>query len=99
MNETGFKLRDICCLNSGVLRGPEKGTFRDDNMKTKNLRVEGMHCRSCEMLLEDALKEIGVSKSKLSYEKGKVTVTFDESLVSMDDIKERIREEGYEVVE
>jgi len=67
-------------------------------MKNETLYVEGMHCKSCEMLVEDALEELGVKKTEVSHEKGTVKVTFDEEKVSLGDIKKAIKGEGYEVM-
>jgi len=71
---------------------------RSDVMKTVGFMVSGMHCRSCEMLLKDALNELGVSKAEASHKEGKVVVAFDERKVNIEDIKKAILKEGYEVV-
>lgn len=65
-------------------------------MKTVTLTVEGMHCKSCETLIEDSLKEAGVEK--VFFENNKVKVFFEESKIKLNKIKETIRNEGYKVV-
>jgi copper chaperone len=60
------------------------------------LKVKGMHCKSCSMLIEDALEDIGV-KSKVDSEKGIAVVEFDENKVSEEKIKAAIKGEGYKV--
>ncbi len=65
-------------------------------MENEILYVEGMHCKSCEMIVKDVLEEIGV-ESKVSHENGTVEVTFDDEKVSLDEIKKAIKGEGYEV--
>ena len=65
-------------------------------MKTV-IKVEGMICRSCETLLKEALAEIGV-KAEASHEKGTIKVEFDEAKITLEDVKEVIRAEGYEVI-
>ena len=64
----------------------------------KILKIKGMHCKSCKMLIEDSLEEIDV-KSNVNYEKGSVEVEFDENKVSLDKIKKQIEQEGDYVVE
>ncbi len=61
-----------------------------------SLNVEGMHCKSCELLIEDSLKEIGVEK--VFFESGKVKVFFDENKIGINQIKKAIRNEGYKVI-
>lgn len=63
----------------------------------QELRVEGMHCRSCEFLLEEILAEADVI-AKASHEKGLVKLEFDETKISVDDIKKMIIDEGYKVI-
>lgn len=62
------------------------------------LNVKGMHCKSCDMLIEDALMDLdGVETIESSFETGIVKISFDESKVKMDAIKKVIKAEGYEV--
>lgn len=41
------------------------------------LKVKGMHCKSCAMLIEDSLTEIGATDVKVDVAKGLVTLTSD----------------------
>ena len=61
-----------------------------------NLKIKGMHCKSCKMLIEDALDDLGV-KSNVDNEKGTATIEFDENKISADKIKKAIEKEGYKV--
>jgi copper chaperone CopZ len=64
----------------------------------KDFVVKGMHCKSCEMLIEDSLEEQdGVNSVQASHAKGFVSVDFDESKISEEKIKSVIKAEGYEV--
>lgn len=64
----------------------------------KTLEVRGMDCTGCESRVRTALKRLdGVIKSDADYRTGRVSVRFDEGRVSEDDIKERLRDGGYEV--
>ncbi len=64
----------------------------------RKIKVGGMHCRSCEMLLDDSISEIrGVESVAADCKKGIVEVSVpDES--TLDRVKEAIRKEGYKVV-
>ena len=66
-------------------------------MKTMVLKVEGMHCRSCEMLVKDSLDEMGV-KATASHENNEIKVTFDETKNDIEEIKKIIEKEGYGVL-
>lgn len=64
----------------------------------KTLNVQGMTCGHCKMSVEGALKKLdGVSVAEVNLDAGKVDVTFDESKVNVDAMKEAIEEQGYEV--
>jgi copper chaperone CopZ len=67
-------------------------------MKKMELKVKGMHCHSCEMLVSDELGEIaGVKKAAADHAKGLVTLEADDN-VDTAKIKSKIKELGYEVV-
>jgi len=60
--------------------------------------VSGMHCRSCELLLEGRLEELaGVRKVGASQKKSTISVEVDDS-VSLKKIESVINEAGYEVI-
>ncbi|PWU67672.1 MULTISPECIES: copper chaperone CopZ [Gracilibacillus] len=64
----------------------------------KTLIVQGMTCGHCKMSVEGALKEIdGVSAAEVNLEAGSVDVTYDESKVNIDVMKEAIEEQGYDI--
>lgn len=67
------------------------------NNKIINLKIAGMHCKSCEVLLEDQLKEIeGVNKVKISYKNG-TGVLQCSGEVSMSKIEDIIKKAGYNI--
>lgn len=66
------------------------------NMKNLTLEVEGMSCQHCVNTIEGALKEIGV-KGKVDLINNTVDVSFDESHVKIEQIKETIEEQGYDL--
>ncbi|WP_042147364.1 copper chaperone CopZ [Paucisalibacillus sp. EB02] len=64
----------------------------------KTINVQGMTCGHCKMSVEGALKKLdGVSAAEVDLEAGSVDVTFDESKVNVDAMKEAIEEQGYDV--
>lgn len=68
-------------------------------MKQMELNVGGMSCDHCKMAVTNALEELdGVNTVEVSVEKGKADVTYDDTKVNRDQMKEAIEEQGYDVV-
>ncbi len=68
-------------------------------MKQVTLNVRGMSCGHCVKAVETnvgALK--GVSKVHVELEEARVKVEFNGSEVSLDEIKEVIDDQGYDVI-
>jgi len=64
---------------------------------TTRLATSGMHCSSCSMLVDMTLADLeGVSESKTDHATGETVVTYDESIVTLDQITDAIRSVGYE---
>jgi copper chaperone len=67
-------------------------------MEKAELRVEGMRCGHCKMAVEKALGGVeGISGVKVELENKKVLFDYDPSKVNLDNVKEIIEDEGYEV--
>ncbi|CAH0122288.1 Copper chaperone CopZ [Paenibacillus sp. CECT 9249] len=66
-------------------------------MKNMTLQVEGMSCQHCVNSIEGALAEIGAA-GKVHLENNTVDVTYDESRITLERIKEAIEEQGYDVL-
>lgn len=66
-------------------------------MKSLKLKVSGMHCGSCEMLVKEALEDAGVKTAIPSHKNGTVDVVFDENKIKESKIKTIIEQEGYKV--
>lgn len=65
----------------------------------KIFKIEGMHCNSCEMLVDMQLEELeGVTSTKTSYPKGQTEVEFDETKVKPDQIITAVAKTGYKVI-
>lgn len=68
-------------------------------MENVTLTVQGMSCGHCVKAIEGSVGELnGVSKVAVHLSEGKVDVEFDESKVSLEQIKETIDDQGYEIV-
>ena len=66
-------------------------------MKELSLKIKGMHCTGCSTRLEKVLNnQDGVEDAKVSFEEAKAEIKFDESKISLDQIKEAIVDAGFE---
>ncbi|HSK46864.1 MAG TPA: heavy-metal-associated domain-containing protein [Coriobacteriia bacterium] len=64
---------------------------------TTTLATSGMHCSSCAMLVDMTLGDIeGVVESKTDHATGQSVVTYDDGVVTLDQIIDAIRSVGYE---
>jgi copper chaperone CopZ len=75
------------------LKSPKKRL----SMEKLKLVVEGMHCKSCEMLIADSLMDLGASKVEASSQKNEVIVEFEKSKITADRIIKAIEKEEYKV--
>lgn len=67
-------------------------------MKKLTLDVAGMHCKSCELLLEKSLQKIdGVEKARASQSKGTVEISYGGDAPDMDVIESAIEKNGYRI--
>ncbi|HXX98280.1 MAG TPA: heavy metal-associated domain-containing protein [Candidatus Bathyarchaeia archaeon] len=62
-------------------------------------KVVGMYCTSCKPIVEKQLKnEQAVKKIDIDYMTDSVLVQFDPSLISKEEIKDRLEKSGYKFV-
>ncbi|EOS54515.1 copper ion binding protein [Paenibacillus barengoltzii] len=66
-------------------------------MQNITLTVEGMSCNHCVKSVEGAVAGLGAT-GKVDLAARKVEVTFDETKVTVDQIKAAIEDQGYDVV-
>ncbi|MDD1505175.1 MULTISPECIES: copper chaperone CopZ [unclassified Lysinibacillus] len=67
-------------------------------MQNVTLNVQGMSCGHCVNSVEKSVGALtGVEQVKVNLAEGLVDVAFDESQVSLDQIKETIDDQGYDV--
>src|SRR3989344_1750875 len=63
------------------------------------LKVKGMHCASCSILIDKIVgKAPGVNSISTSYGAEKVSVDFDESKITLPKIDELINKLGYDLI-
>ena len=66
-------------------------------MATHIFRVEGMHCGSCALLIDDALEDLpGVQSTQTTVKQGRSTVELDPSQSTPEDVIRAIEELGYQ---
>lgn len=67
-------------------------------MKKTTVPIKGMHCRSCELLIEDELSQVpGVCKVQVSEKKAAAEIYYDTQTPNIDHIGEAVKKAGYEV--
>ncbi|AZR72233.1 hypothetical protein BBF96_01760 [Anoxybacter fermentans] len=67
------------------------------NSKKITFGVKGMSCHHCKMAVEKALKELsGVSDAVVNLDEANVTVTYNEGQVTVDQLKDAVRDAGYQ---
>lgn len=65
-------------------------------MTTYIFRIEGMHCGSCALLIDDTLEDLpGVASTQTSMKKRLSTVDLDATVTTPDDVVAAINELGY----
>ena len=68
-------------------------------MVKKTFNVPDMHCTNCSMKLESIEDELaGIKEINASYHKQQMTVEFDETIISEDQIIAAAKKKGYEAV-
>lgn len=66
-------------------------------MKTVTLKIQGMHCASCPIMIDGRLEDEveGVKSAQTSYAKQECIVEYDENVVSSEKIVDALDEIGY----
>ena len=68
------------------------------NLQTATFEIKGMTCKGCEAHIEHEVNKLtGILEVEASYENASATVQFDESKVSLEEIKKAIDSTGYKV--
>ncbi|WP_332456230.1 urease accessory protein UreH domain-containing protein [Petrimonas sp.] len=73
--------------------------MKQNNFITKTLKIDGMTCINCENRIERALKAInGIISVKVNFSKGIAIVTFDASLIRLEEIEKTIEKLDYIII-
>lgn len=65
-------------------------------MIRQTLRIHGMHCTSCAMVIDMDLEDLpGVKEARTNYAKSMTHVEFNPSLINLDQIIQTIQQSGY----
>jgi copper chaperone len=68
-------------------------------MASETLNVKGMSCGHCVSAVEGSVGELkGIMSVKVNLEAGLVEVEFDSAVVSIEEIKATIDDQGYDVL-
>lgn len=67
-------------------------------MKQITLEVQGMSCAHCVNSIENSVGNLnGVKSVKVNLDTSKVDVEFDSGIISLEEIKNEIEEQGYDI--
>lgn len=68
-------------------------------MRTGKLRISGISCAGWARELQNVLRSVnGVNNVKIAAGSGEAEVMFDESLISLEDVKIALMQQGYSFV-
>lgn len=68
------------------------------NIKNTKLFIKGMHCRSCELLIEEKLKEIPKVKAvNINYRRGEATIKYEGDTPPLSSYNKAISDAGYQI--
>ena len=69
-------------------------------IKNSSIKIEGLHCADCVHKIEKSLsKSRGVHNLHLSFATGQLNVTYDPKQVSLPQLRKKVEDLGYEVLE
>ena len=69
-------------------------------MQVGMLKLAGLKDSGCAIKVMDALKAVkGVDQADVSFDKAKASITFDESLVSLQRLKVAVEDAGYGIAQ
>ncbi|MDD3473960.1 MAG: heavy metal-associated domain-containing protein, partial [Syntrophaceae bacterium] len=68
-------------------------------MAKASLQIKGMSCAACVRRVENGLTSVeGIGQASVNFVTQKATLDYDPEAVSIEDIKNKIDELGYEVI-
>ena len=68
-------------------------------MESKTFDIEGMSCASCAQTIEKATAKLpGMAKASVNLATEKLSVTYDQTEVTEEEIKEAVSDVGYKAI-
>lgn len=68
-------------------------------MVSKSLQIEGMTCASCAQTVERVTRKLdGVKEANVNLATEKLSISYDESILSVDDIQSAVKKAGYKAI-
>lgn len=68
-------------------------------MQKITIKISGMHCSSCSMVIDGDLEYLdGVISSKTNFAKGISEIEYDQTKVSVEDLNKVIQKAGYAIL-
>lgn len=68
-------------------------------MSKMEFDVKGMHCKGCELGLEEKLEELNfIDSAKADFKKGKVKIKYDESNFDIKEVCKAAKSLGFEII-
>jgi len=67
-------------------------------MRKITIPIQGMHCRSCEILIEGNLKKIqGIERVEVSHKAATAEIYYKDGMPSSESIKQAVKDAGYDI--
>ncbi len=77
-----------------------QGKLSAEHLATVNFNITGMTCSACAQRIEKSLQGIeGVVEASVNFAAEKVNVRYDPAITNLAELKETVRETGYEIYE
>jgi len=74
-------------------------SLRDELMRKTSIKIEGMHCATCSLTIEKALKSVeGIKNAEVSLASNSAVVEYDPHKVDFRRIAKTVSDSGYKVV-
>lgn len=90
-----FKGEGSCC--GGASRKIKKKKLKNKVKQKYVLKINGMHCKHCENAVTEIINDFDGAAGRVNLSKGEAIVLCDRE-VDIEEIKEKIRGRGYEVI-
>lgn len=67
-------------------------------MKKIIIPIKGMHCRSCEILIEGVFKTVpGINKARVDYKTGIAQLFYEKNMPTSEAVRQAVKDAGYDI--